>query len=103
MVVVLTDGKENASETPQDAVRDRVKRRQEAGWEFLFIGANQDAALAASEMGMDAQKSLDMAHSGEGARLAYKSTSQRVREVRQEGRTSGYEEADRRKQDEADN
>ncbi|WP_231753849.1 vWA domain-containing protein [Natronomonas sp. CBA1123] len=52
IIVVLTDGKENASETPQDVVRDRVEeRREEAGWEFLFIGANQDAALTAQEMG----------------------------------------------------
>lgn len=100
IIVVLTDGKENASETPQDVVRERVETRQtEYGWEFLFIGANQDAALTAEGMGIDQQNSLDMSHSGDGARAAYDSTSERVSEVRQTGETSGYTEEDRRRQD----
>jgi Mg-chelatase subunit ChlD len=100
VVVVLTDGKENASETPQDVVRERVEAKQaEAGWEFLFIGANQDAALTAEGMGIDAQNSLDMSHSGEGAQAAYESTSERVREVRQTGQTEGYRVEDRQRQD----
>lgn len=103
IVVVLTDGKENASETSQEAVRERVERRQEEdGWEFLFIGANQDAALTASGMGIDADNSLDMAHSGDGARAAYASTSEQISQARRERRTGGYDEADRRRQDEAD-
>ncbi|MFA9427107.1 VWA domain-containing protein [Natronorubrum sp. A-ect3] len=104
IIVVLTDGKENASETPQDTVRELVEQRREKhGWEFLFIGANQDAALTASGMGMSADHSLDMDHSGEGARNAYQSTSKRISEARREGRTGGYSDEDRRKQDETDN
>lgn len=102
IVVVLTDGKENASETPQERVRELVEyRRDECKWEFLFIGANQDAALTASGMGMDKDRSLDMAHSGDGARSAYQSTSERVRRARQEGTTGGFEAEDRAKQDDA--
>lgn len=101
IVVVFTDGKENASETPHEAVRERVDRYKEDGWEFLFVGANQDATLTATSMGMDANKSLSMDHSGEGAREAYSSTSDRVSEVRSHGATSGYEESDRKEQDEA--
>jgi hypothetical protein len=102
IVVVLTDGKENASETPQDAVRERVKQRQDEGWEFLFIGANQDAALTAEKMGMDRDKSLDMSHSGEGTKEAYRSTSRNISEARQKGQTGGYTEEDRRRQEQAD-
>lgn len=101
IVVVLTDGKENASETPQKTVRERVERHREDGWDFLFIGANQDAALTASRMGMDSNNSLDMDHSGEGATAAYMSTSDQIRNVRREGSTSGFSENDRRRQDEA--
>lgn len=101
IIVVLTDGKENASETPQDVVQKRVENSQtEYGWEFLFIGANQDAALTAEGIGIDKQNSLDMSHSGDGARAAYDSTSERISEVRQTGETSGYTEEDRRQQDE---
>jgi len=102
IVVVLTDGKENASETHQERVREQVKvRREEHSWEFLFIGANQDAALTAESMGIDADKSLNMAHSGEGAQAAYESTSEQVREARQTGQTSGYSDADRQRQEDA--
>ncbi|WP_092933872.1 vWA domain-containing protein [Natrinema hispanicum] len=100
IVVVLTDGKENASETTENIVRDIVEQRREKhGWEFLFVGANQDAALTASSMGMDPNRSLDMDHSGEGARNAYQSTSERISQARREGSTGGYTDEDRRKQD----
>lgn len=102
VIVVLTDGKENASETPQETVRNEVEyQREDADWEFLFIGANQDAALTASEMGMDADNSLDMAHSGDGAREAYSSTSDVVSEIRQKGTTDGYNYEDRARQEES--
>lgn len=102
IVVVLTDGKENASETPQDVVREQVEtKQQEYDWEFLFIGANQDAALTAGGMGIDADRSLDMAHSGDGARAAYDSTSQQISEARSTGEMSGYTEEDRSRQDES--
>ncbi|MBB6647862.1 vWA domain-containing protein [Halobellus ruber] len=102
VVVVLTDGKENASETSQESVQGIVEYwREEFKWEFLFIGANQDAALTAERMGMDAQKSLDMDHSGEGAEAAYDSTSARVSEVRSTGHTDGFDESDRKRQEEA--
>lgn len=103
VVVVLTDGKENASETPQEMVRARVEKcREDFDWEFLFIGANQDAALTAEAMGMDRDKSLDMSHSGEGAQEAYRSTSRNISQARQQGETGGYTEEDRRRQEEAD-
>ncbi|WP_440764412.1 vWA domain-containing protein [Natronorubrum sp. DTA7] len=102
IVVVLTDGKENASETPEDTVRDLVEDRREShDWEFLFVGANQDAALTASSMGMDPDRSLDMDHSGDGARDAYQSTSERISRARREGSTGGYTDEDRRRQDES--
>lgn len=101
IVVVLTDGRENASETPGSVVRERVEQRREEGWEFLFIGANQDAALAASSMGMDSNRSLEMDHSGDGASAAYRSTSERISNARRQGTTGGFTEEDRRRQDEA--
>lgn len=101
--VILTDGKENASETPGSQVRDLVEAHQDGDrWEFLFIGANQDAALTAEQMGMDKNRSLDMTHSGEGTREAYSSTSEKISEVRRHGTSSGFDEDDRRRQDEAE-
>ncbi|WP_312615789.1 VWA domain-containing protein [Haloarcula sp. 1CSR25-25] len=102
IIVTLTDGKENASETNHKRVQEQVQmRREEQGWEFLFIGANQDAALTAENMGMDADRSLNMAHSGEGTQAAYESTSEQISNVRQEGHTSGYSATDRQRQENA--
>jgi hypothetical protein len=103
IVVVLTDGKENASDTTAPEVREQVEHRRDGQeWEFLFIGANQDAALTAEEMGMDESKSLNMAHDGEGTRDAYRSTSESISRARQEGETGGFTEEDRRRQDTSD-
>ena len=102
VVVILTDGKENASETHPERVREQVTIRQEEhGWEFLFIGANQDAALTAGQMGIDRDRSLNMSHTGEGAKAAYESTSDRIRELREEGTTDGFDEEDRQRQRDA--
>lgn len=102
IVVILTDGKENASETHQEQVREQIKiRSKDHGWEFLFIGANQDAALTANKVGIDPDRSLDMAHSGDGAEAAYKSTSDRVSQARREGSTGEFSDEDRHRQDEA--
>jgi len=104
VVVVLTDGKENASETTEDQVRQRVSdAREERDWEFLFIGANQDAALTAEQMGMDANKSLSMAHDGDGVQAAQRSTSRSISRARQQGDTGGYDDEDRQRQDRSDN
>jgi Mg-chelatase subunit ChlD len=102
IVVALTDGKENASETPEEAVRERVEDcREDRGWEFLFIGAKQDAALTAKKMGMDEDRSLDLDHSGEGARSSMQSTSRSVSQARRTGDTGGFDDEDRRQQREA--
>jgi len=102
IVVTLTDGKENASETPQERIGELVEtHRIKHDWEFLFIGANQDAALTAQEMGMDDDRALSMDHSDEGTRAAYRSTTENIRQARQTGTTGGFDDEDRRRQDEA--
>ncbi len=55
LVVVLTDGEENASQrSDRDRVFRRVGRMRDAGWTFVFLGANQDSYLAGGAMGMHA-------------------------------------------------
>lgn len=102
IIAVVTDGRENASETPRDVVWERVKdRRENDGWEFLLVGANQDAALTAESMGMDRDNSLNMHHSNEGAASAMQSTSRSIARARRKGDTGGFTDVDRRWQDEA--
>ena len=50
MVIILTDGEENSSLTYTSAhVNDLVNLKP---WKFVYLGANQDAVLAASELGI---------------------------------------------------
>jgi Mg-chelatase subunit ChlD len=100
LVIFLTDGKENASETSQETIKELINLRQEEDeWEFLFIGANQDAVLTAKEMGMEKDRALTMSHNAEGTQAAYESTSEQISQLRQEGKTDGYAEEDRRRQE----
>jgi len=51
--VITTDGMENAScEYNYEKVKKMIEKRQEKGWEFLFLGANIDAAAEAGRMGI---------------------------------------------------
>lgn len=51
--VITTDGYENASRRyTYDRVKAMIEEQTEAGWEFLFLGANIDAAAEAARIGI---------------------------------------------------
>ena len=53
IIVVMTDGHENSSESyTKSQIRDLVTLKQAVGWKFMFLGANQDAILAAKNIGI---------------------------------------------------
>lgn len=53
VLVILTDGHENAStDYAGQVIADLLDARQEAGWTVLFLGANQDAFAAGTELKM---------------------------------------------------
>jgi Mg-chelatase subunit ChlD len=54
IVVIATDGQENSShEYGLQQVKEMITHQQEAyGWQFVFIGANQDAFATAGSMGI---------------------------------------------------
>ena len=55
MVVIITDGEENASQFYgyDDVKRMVEKERTKYGWEFIFLGANMDAIGAAASIGIE--------------------------------------------------
>jgi hypothetical protein len=81
LVVVQTDGYENSSrEYTAAKVRDMITHQREVyGWEFLFLGADQDAWLAGQAMGVANTISYDNTREGIGKAYAALSKS-----------TSGY-------------
>lgn len=71
LVTIITDGMENSSCTYNSGkIRALVKRLDEKGWTFTYIGANQDAALVARDMGI--RNSYQYSSDVEGTRNMYK-------------------------------
>ena len=52
-IIILTDGLENASNKYTKAhIKDLIFERQKDGWQFVYLGANQDAFAEAGSMGI---------------------------------------------------
>ena len=63
MVIILTDGEENSSRTYTSAhVKDLVNLKS---WKFVYLGANQDAVLAATNLGIKTSLEYDPARTPE--------------------------------------
>ena len=71
MFVIITGGADNASLyywTP-DRLRDLVERQEkEAGWEFILLGANIDAAQVVGDLGIPAKNAAQFACDAVGVR-----------------------------------
>jgi uncharacterized protein YegL len=75
MFVIVTDGEENASkECSIEAVRATIKRLQDAGTAFIFLGAN-DSAWQAGTFGVAAATTGHYTASATGTRAAYRNLS----------------------------
>ena len=69
MFIVTTDGMENASTRyTADQVRAMVKQQEEAGWAFVFLGANIDAVQVAGGLGIRAENAAECACDAAGVR-----------------------------------
>ena len=82
---IFTDGQENASHrfTWLD-IAGKIRRRQEKqGWEFLFLGANQDAIATAAQMNIHAHNAATASYSTEGVRGSNKAFSRKVQAMRE--------------------
>ena len=84
LFVITTDGYENASRRYNyETVRRMIERQKEKyGWEFLFLGANIDAAKEAARFGIDADRAVNYKCDEEGTALNYEVISEAVCSVR---------------------
>lgn len=73
VVVVITDGQENASvEYTQSRVADLVKQQSEVyNWQFAFLGANIDSFAVASVLNVQATATMDYTSDAQGAAVMY--------------------------------
>lgn len=104
LFIVLTDGQENASTTyiPTNArmpkasiVFDKVKHQREVyKWEFMFLGADQDAIAASAGLGFDRDTTLNYTNTqggvkGLGTKMSRMSSSYRGQSMKGASGQSG--------------
>lgn len=84
LFVITTDGMENASRRyDSDKVKKMIERQKEKyGWEFLFLGANIDAAAEAKRFGISEDRAVTYKCDAAGTALNYDVISEAVCHVR---------------------
>ena len=84
LFVITTDGMENASRRyTYDKVKAQISRQKEKyGWEFLFLGANIDAAREAARFGIDADRAANYHADHQGTGVIYETVSEAICHVR---------------------
>ena len=84
LFIITTDGQENASRRyTYEKVKHMVERQKEKfGWEFLFLGANIDAAAEARRFGIDESMAANYQCDEVGTALNYEVISEAVCSVR---------------------
>ncbi|MGN1027113.1 MAG: hypothetical protein ACI4P4_12000 [Faecousia sp.] len=82
--IITTDGYENASKRyDYEQVRKMIERQKgQYGWEFLFLGANIDAAAEAKRFGISADRAVNYKCDEAGTALNYEVISEAVCSVR---------------------
>lgn len=77
LFVITTDGYENASkEYTYEKIKSMIThQKSKYGWEFIFLGANIDAAAEAEKFGIGSDRAAQYHNDSEGIELNFKSVS----------------------------
>ncbi|WP_206072187.1 vWA domain-containing protein [Antrihabitans stalactiti] len=100
IVVVLTDGHENASKDwTHTAVREVITHQErDYGWQFVFLGANIDAVAIGQQLGFNPASSITYAPSPAGVSGAFAAAAKytsRLRAAPKGAAVEGFSESDR--------
>ena len=87
LFVIITDGAENAS---REFSRDRVfnmitHQRDKYQWEFIFLGANQDAIAVGQSLGVSVTNSVTYDANAGGSKALFRGLSANVSSYRSSG------------------
>jgi hypothetical protein len=100
VVVIMTDGEENASsEVTKDGARAAIERLQKRGWQVVYLGADFDAFDQAGRVGVGAVVTLSAA-SGHIVD-AMRATARETRTYRITGAPMAFRDADRKQSGES--
>ena len=79
LVVITTDGKENASkEWTYPKVKALISELQEKNFEFVFLGANIDAAEAAQNIGIEKENAVKYRNTQSGVKANFRAVNAMV-------------------------
>jgi uncharacterized protein YegL len=68
LVVILTDGLENSStEFDGKMIKKLIEEKQEKNWNFIFLGANQDAFAVSNNLGISRGNTMTFSADAAGA------------------------------------
>lgn len=100
--VILTDGGENSSkEFTREKVFEMITHQKNTyQWDFVFLGANQDAISAGASLGIAAGSTMTYASNAVGTKHAFASASAYAARSRTVG-TASFSDEDREKQKQA--
>ena len=75
LFIIQTDGQENSSKefTHSQIASMITHQREKYSWEFIYLGANQDAIATGTSYGISAGKSLKYASNAIGSASAFRS------------------------------
>lgn len=84
IVATLTDGEENSSSTCSwhDVLQRITHQKETYRWNFLFLGANQDAIATASRVGIDAHNAATWVADAHGMEASRRSLFRKTKAMR---------------------
>ena len=87
LVIVFTDGLENAStKFERSKIFELIQDRMNAGWTFVFMGANQDSYAEGHKIGLVDGNVQNYAATPESVKVAFSSVSRASMEFRDKSR-----------------
>lgn len=94
--VIATDGMENCSKKySRGQIFSLITEKKRKGWNFIFLGANQDAIQAGASFGVPSANCLTYAATGAGFQSALGSCSLKVAEHRATGACTPFSPIER--------
>ena len=84
--IITTDGLENASHKyTSEQVKNMIRQQEEAGWEFIFMGANIDAVETARHFGIREDRAVNYVNDCAGVQANFEGASEAIRSIRATG------------------
>ena len=82
--MIITDGYENASRKYEyEDIEEMIEHcKKHYDWEFMFIGANIDAAREAQRFGIDHSRAVRYCHDARGTALNYEVLNEALMDFR---------------------